>query len=339
MIGWKNVRTCVFVVLGAAALAGCSGTIASLEPALSEAPKETKSASAGRQMIGKPYKVGGRWYHPREDKDYNKVGKASWYGPKFHGRRTANGERFNQNAMTAAHPTLPLPSYVRVTNVRSGKAVVLRVNDRGPFARGRIIDVSKAAATKLGFRSAGHAKVRVEYLGPAPVGGGDRETQVAAAKYGTSSQAEGGLSIGKLNPFRRGERPAEEAADAPVKVRLAATESRPVRTASTLPGVTRTASRRAVEPPREEPAAAVAYSEPTTPSKESGAIDAVIALNAEEEPAPTAPAQAAPQPTKPLPAVAVEASDSRVSSAHDVFAAIDSTANGAGELRGTAPAQ
>lgn len=337
MIGWKNVRTCVVVALGAAALAGCSGTIASLEPALSESPKETKSAAVGRQMIGKPYKVGGRWYHPREDKGYNKVGKASWYGPKFHGRRTANGERFNQNAMTAAHPTLPLPSYVRVTNVRSGKAVVLRVNDRGPFTRGRIIDVSKAAATKLGFRSAGHAKVRVEYLGPAPVGGGDKETRVAAAKYGTSAQSEGGLSIGKLNPFRRGERPADEQSDTPVKVRLASTEAEPVRAASKLPGVTRTASRRAVEPPRQEPEqTAVAYTEPTAPSKESGAIDAVIALNAEEEPAP---AKAAPQPAKPLPAVAVEASDSRVSSAHDVFAAIDSTASGAGELRGTAAAQ
>jgi rare lipoprotein A len=92
------------------------------------------------------------------------VGKASWYGPGFHGRRTASGERFNQNALTAAHPSLDLPSLVRVTNVENGKTVVVRVNDRGPYRRGRIIDLSRGAARQLGFLQKGTARVRLEVL-------------------------------------------------------------------------------------------------------------------------------------------------------------------------------
>ena len=105
--------------------------------------------------------IAGRWYYPAEDYNYRETGIASWYGPKFHGRRTANGESFDMNELSAAHRTLPMPSVVRVTNLENGRSMVLRVNDRGPFARGRIIDVSRRAAQLLGFRRQGTAKVRV----------------------------------------------------------------------------------------------------------------------------------------------------------------------------------
>jgi len=118
----------------------------------------------GRYKVGPPYTINGRSYTPRDDMAYDEVGMASWYGPKFHGRSTANGERFDQNALTAAHRTLPLPSMVRVTNLENGRSIDLRVNDRGPFAKNRIIDVSKRAAELLGFRRQGKARVRVSIL-------------------------------------------------------------------------------------------------------------------------------------------------------------------------------
>lgn len=118
----------------------------------------------GHYKIGQPYKVQGVTYIPREEPQYDRTGFASWYGPQFHGKKTANGDKFNQNALTAAHPTLPLPSLVRVTNLENGKTLVVMVNDRGPFARGRILDVSKRAAQLLGFEQNGIAKVRVQYL-------------------------------------------------------------------------------------------------------------------------------------------------------------------------------
>lgn len=114
------------------------------------------------------YQVRGRWYEPREQTDYDEVGMASWYGPGFHGRATASGERFDQHALTAAHKTLPLPALVEVTNLANGRQVVLRVNDRGPFAENRIIDLSQAAAEQLGLRTAGVGEVRVRYIGRAP---------------------------------------------------------------------------------------------------------------------------------------------------------------------------
>ncbi len=114
--------------------------------------------------VGKPYAVAGKWYHPQEYQQYKNTGVASWYGKPFHGRATANGEVYNQNSLTAAHPTLPLPSVVRVTNLENGSSVILRVNDRGPFAKNRIIDVSSQAAKVLGFYEQGTARVKVELL-------------------------------------------------------------------------------------------------------------------------------------------------------------------------------
>jgi rare lipoprotein A len=123
--------------------------------------------SAGVYKVGNPYETDGIWYYPREQPDYDETGIASWYGAQFHGRRTSNGEIFDSNALSAAHRTLPMPVNVRVTNLENGRSLIVRVNDRGPFARGRIIDVSKHAAELLGFYGAGTAKVRVTYLGRA----------------------------------------------------------------------------------------------------------------------------------------------------------------------------
>lgn len=120
--------------------------------------------SVGGYKIGKPYQVNGQWYYPAVDYDYDETGIASWYGPGFHGKRTASGEHYDQNAMTAAHRTLPMPTIVRVTNLDNGRSVKVRINDRGPFARGRIIDLSRRAAQLLDVERTGTAKVRVTVI-------------------------------------------------------------------------------------------------------------------------------------------------------------------------------
>lgn len=122
------------------------------------------SAKGSSYKIGKPYKIRGQWYYPAEDYGYSEVGTASWYGEDFHAKYTANGEVYNMHTLTAAHRTLPLPSIVRVTNLENGRSLVLRVNDRGPFAKNRIIDISKRGAQLLGFQNKGTAKVRVEIM-------------------------------------------------------------------------------------------------------------------------------------------------------------------------------
>lgn len=121
-------------------------------------------ATVGHYKVGKPYKINGRWYYPAYDPGYDRVGTASWYGQDFHGLPTANGEVFDRRRITAAHPTLPLPSIVRVTNLENGRSLDLRVNDRGPFVGDRLIDLSQAAARKLGFENQGLARVRVQFL-------------------------------------------------------------------------------------------------------------------------------------------------------------------------------
>lgn len=123
----------------------------------------------GRYVVGAPYEKNGVLYRPAEDWTYNEVGRASWYGIDYHGRRTANGETYDLRAVTAAHPTLPLPSRVRVTNIENGKSIEVRVNDRGPFEKGRLIDLSERAAELLAFKEKGTAMVRVEILGRAPL--------------------------------------------------------------------------------------------------------------------------------------------------------------------------
>ena len=142
----------------------------------------------GRDMVGKPYMVKGKWYKPQEDRDYRKVGAASWYGDAFHGRLTANGEIYDMTHLTAAHPTMPLPSYARVTNMANGSSVIVRVNDRGPYAEGRIIDLSKRAAEMLDYAHAGVARVKVEYVGRAPLDGRDDQYLLASYRPGKGTR-------------------------------------------------------------------------------------------------------------------------------------------------------
>lgn len=173
----------------------------------------------GRAVVGKPYKINGRWYKPRHQPGYNAVGIASWYGPNFHGRKTANGEIYDQTGLSAAHPTLPLPSYVRVTNLTNKRSVIVRVNDRGPFHKTRIIDLSYRTAELLGTRAGGLAKVRVKYVGRARVDGKDEryllssykgpgsvEPSKLAARKKLLSYA--GLSGDEINQTLSGEKPA-----------------------------------------------------------------------------------------------------------------------------------
>lgn len=160
--------------------AGCSTTkVATEQPSTPGAPQQPQP-----YKIGKPYQVDGVWYYPKSDMDYDETGIASWYGPGFHGQYTANGEIYDQNALTAAHKTLPLPSMVRVTNLENGRSIEVRVNDRGPFVNGRIIDLTRRDAQLLGFIDRGTAKVRVQIM---------KEESMAMA---VAASAQGGENAG-----------------------------------------------------------------------------------------------------------------------------------------------
>src|SRR5579875_2835720 len=135
----------------------------------------------GMYLVGKPYTIAGKTYYPSE-KRYAAIGLASWYGDAFHGRRTANGEIYDRDAISAAHPTMPLPSYARVTNLRNHYSMIVRVNDRGPFAGDRIMDVSRKAAEALGFRQIGTTPVKVEYVGAASIAGSDDQKLLATLR-------------------------------------------------------------------------------------------------------------------------------------------------------------
>lgn len=178
-------------------------------PRLTTSKKVRKGG--GRRQVGKPYKIRGKWYTPREEPGYDKTGTASWYGPNFHGRLTANGEIYDQYALSGAHPTFPLPSYARVTNLANGRAVTVRINDRGPYHGGRIIDLSARAAKLLDYQNAGTARVRVQYVGQAPLhgldekylaasysGNGGRGAPVSPPVVATRNLADGPVPPGKL---------------------------------------------------------------------------------------------------------------------------------------------
>ena len=175
---------------GSLALASCSGG-GKVDPKYGVSasarvvePGEPVPKGGGVYRVGKPYVVAGRTYVPEEDINYSAVGLASWYGDDFHGRYTANGEIFDMESISAAHPTLPLPSYVRVTNLANRKSLVVRINDRGPFVGDRVIDLSVRTAKLLGFHGQGVAKVKVEYVGRAPLAGSDDRKLMATLREG-----------------------------------------------------------------------------------------------------------------------------------------------------------
>lgn len=162
---------------------------------------EAVPKGGGTYRVGKPYVVAGRTYVPEENLSYRAEGTASWYGDAFHGRLTANGEVFDMTSLTAAHPTMPLPSYARVTNLANGKSLIVRVNDRGPFHGNRIIDVSNNAAKLLDFHSNGLGRVRVEYVGRAPLEGSDDRQLMATLRTGEPAPSPSGVRVASARPF------------------------------------------------------------------------------------------------------------------------------------------
>jgi rare lipoprotein A len=207
----------------------------------------------GTYRIGRPYMVAGRTYVPEENAGYSAEGYASWYGGRFHGRLTANGEVFDESSISAAHPTLPMPSYVRVTNLANKRSIVVRVNDRGPYSGNRVIDLSVRTAHLLGFHGHGVARVRVEYLSPARLEGSDDRMLEATLRHGTPAPAPATVAVASAKPFVPGvpERwraargplplppdrpftlgePVDEAAEPPVSAVTAPRRVEPVRTA------------------------------------------------------------------------------------------------------------
>ncbi len=143
------------------------------------APSLLAEGQGGYYKVGKPYEINGQRYRPRVNPHYVETGVASWYGPGFHGKKTANGETFDMNLLSAAHRTLPMPVYVRVTNLENGRKLIVRVNDRGPFAKDRVIDLSRRAAQLLGFLKQGTARVELRYAGRAKVGQAAPRSRVA----------------------------------------------------------------------------------------------------------------------------------------------------------------
>jgi rare lipoprotein A len=187
-------------------------------------PSEPVPKGGGVYRVGSPYVVGGRVYVPQDNQHYQAVGYASWYGEDFRGRYTANGEIFDLDGISAAHPTLPLPSYVRVTNLQNGHSLIVRVNDRGPYSGNRIIDVSGRAAHLLGFRKRGTAWVKVEYVGRAPLAGSDDQLLEATLRQNQPAPAPGDIRLAAAfptqpppvrHPFFGSASASEEAADPP----------------------------------------------------------------------------------------------------------------------------
>src|ERR1035438_6766718 len=207
----------VLMARGAAAVAAClvlancasSGKFASrVDPkyGVSSSPRvvaagEPVPKGGGTYRVGKPYTVGGRVYVPEEDVNYREEGLASWYGDDFHGRLTANGEVFDMESLTAAHPTLPMPCYARVTNLANGKSLIVRVNDRGPYHGNRLMDVSSRAAELLEFMEGGVASVRVEYAGRAPLEGSDDRQLVATLRTGVPAPSPSMVRVASARSF------------------------------------------------------------------------------------------------------------------------------------------
>ncbi len=192
------------------ALANCSssGIASRIDPkyGVSSSPRvvalgDPVPKGGGTYRVGKPYVVAGRVYVPEEDVNYREEGLASWYGDDFHGRLTANGEVFDMASLSAAHPTLPMPCYARVTNLSNGKSLIVRVNDRGPYHDNRLMDVSSRAAELLEFKNHGVARVRVEYVGRAPLEGSDDRQLVATLRTGIPAPSPSLVRLASARPF------------------------------------------------------------------------------------------------------------------------------------------
>jgi rare lipoprotein A len=213
-------------------LANCSNGVDS-RYGVSASPRvvddgEPVPKGGGVYRVGSPYVVAGRTYVPEDNPNYRAEGLASWYGDDFHGRMTANGEVFDLNAISAAHPTLPLPSYVRVTNLANGRSIIVRVNDRGPFHGNRIIDVSVKTSQLLGFQARGTAWVRVEYVGRAPVEGSDDRMLAATLRQDEPAPPPNSVRLAATSIVPAAKPPATPVAYNPRLASAAANDALPV---------------------------------------------------------------------------------------------------------------
>ncbi|MFC7332019.1 septal ring lytic transglycosylase RlpA family protein [Rhodocista pekingensis] len=190
LVGMRLPARSMMALAGILLLSAC----ATRAPAPPPAQSGPAVVPGGTYKVGDPYQIDGVWYYPAVDYTYNQTGIASWYGPGFHTRATANGENYNENELTAAHQTLPMPSLVRVTNLENGRSIVVRINDRGPFVPGRIIDMSRRGAQLLGFEQQGTAKVRVQILAD------ESRAIAAAAQSGRVQVASDGGPVPKASP-------------------------------------------------------------------------------------------------------------------------------------------
>jgi rare lipoprotein A len=209
--GLQRPARCGALALGCLALAHCGSQdqlTSRIDPkyGVASSPRvvefgEPVPKGGGTYRIGKPYVVAGITYVPEENPNYRAEGLASFYGQDFHGRRTANGEVFDMESLSAAHPTLPIPCYVRVTNLANHKSVIVRINDRGPYHGNRLIDVSMKTAHVLGFHQSGVARVRVEFVGPASLEGSDDHMLMATYREGEPAPAPSRVMLASARPF------------------------------------------------------------------------------------------------------------------------------------------
>lgn len=303
----RGVR--IACVLGVAALvANCSGSSSKIDPKYGVAASPRVVAEGqpvpkggGRYQVGKPYTVGGQTFTPSENQNYRAEGMASWYGSAFHGRLTANGEVFDRYSLSAAHPTLPLPSYVRVTNTGNGRSVIVRVNDRGPFHGNRVLDVSKRTAEVLDFQRSGTARVRVEYAGPASVEGSDDQRLMASYRdNGTPAPAPTAIAMATPMPTAA---PVAQQVAAPV---LAAAPATPATAPQVLASAAPVSAPSVVVPmPMPKPSALLATAAPAVAMPSHGPVAAAPAMPApvrlamaEPVPAPQPHTQQAPDATR-----------------------------------------
>jgi rare lipoprotein A len=208
------------ILLAALSLAGCAET--TLVTNGSKIATEDQN-TIPPYKLGKAYQIDGAWYYPKVDYDYNETGIASWYGPDFHGKSTANGEIFDQNALTAAHKTLPMPTIVRVTNLENGRSIEVRINDRGPFKNNRVIDLTRRGAQLLGFEGQGTARVRVQVM--------KEDSILLANKVGGAQLA----YAGEPEPQAAGPKPNAAPAGTVVTQKLPPGQSAPMPAAPTQP--------------------------------------------------------------------------------------------------------
>jgi peptidoglycan lytic transglycosylase len=202
-VAFGEIARCGAVAVGCVVLAHCSGPFTGKDQYSPRVVEEGEPVpkGGGTYRVGKPYNVNGRTYVPAEDSHYRAEGIASYYGRDFHGRLTANGEVYDMHSISAAHTTMPLPSYARVTNLRNGHSIIVRVNDRGPYARDRIVDLSIGTAKALGFHGKGLARVRVEYVGRAPMEGSDDTILMATLREGSPAPAPSKVMVAAAKPF------------------------------------------------------------------------------------------------------------------------------------------